>query len=206
VAKGDAEVCGMEPKQVKELLLQALEHEKGGVLVYQAALKCVQNDDLREEWQRYFSETQEHVGILEEICAKMKLDPEEQTTGRSIVRDLGTSLVEAMEKALGAGDPAAAQIVACECVVFAETKDHLDWQLLGEVAKNMKGDQRAALTEAYEEVEDQEDEHLYHTKGWCRELWLEALGLPAELPPPEEEKHVKTAIGAARAEQSRKAH
>ena len=52
----------------------------------------------------------------------------------------------------------------------------------------------------YEEVEDQEDEHLYHTKGWCRELWLESLGLKAVLPPPEERKHVKTAIGAALAE------
>lgn len=54
-----------------------------------------------------------------------------------------------------------------------------------------------------EAVEDEEDEHLYHTKGWCRELWMEALGLRAVLPPPEERKHVKTAIGAARAEQAR---
>ena len=111
-----------------------------------------------------------------------------------------------MEKALAGGDPAAAQIVAAECVVVAETKDHLDWQLIGEAAKKATGAAREALKEAWEEVEDQEDEHLYHTKGWCRELWMEALGLPAVLPPPEEKKHVKTAIGAARAEQSRKSH
>ena len=55
------------------------------------------------------------------------------------------------------------------------------------------------------EVEEQEDEHLYHTTGWCRELWIQSLGLPAVLPPPEEEKEVKTAIGAARAKQARKA-
>src|SRR5438105_6082122 len=46
-------------------------------------------------------------------------------------------------------------------------------------------------------------EHLYHSKGWLRELSLESLGLKAVLPPPEERKHVKTAIGAARAEQER---
>jgi hypothetical protein len=45
---------------------------------------------------------------------------------------------------------------------------------------------------------------LYHTTGWARELWIESLGLPAVVPPPEEEKDVKTAIGAARAKQSRK--
>jgi hypothetical protein len=58
------------------------------------------------------------------------------------------------------------------------------------------------VKDAYEEIEDQEEEHLYHTKGWCRELWIQSLGMKAVLPPPEERQHVKTAIGAARAEQS----
>jgi hypothetical protein len=58
------------------------------------------------------------------------------------------------------------------------------------------------VANACDEVEDQEDEHLYHTKGWCRELWIQSLGLNAVLPPPEEQRHVKTAVGAARAEQA----
>ena len=53
-------------------------------------------------------------------------------------------------------------------------------------------------------VEDEEDEHLYHSKGWCRELWIASLGLPAVLPPPEEEKDVKSALDAAKAEEERK--
>jgi hypothetical protein len=61
------------------------------------------------------------------------------------------------------------------------------------------------LKAAYDEVEDQEDEHLYHTKGWARELWIESLGMPAVLPPPEEVKKVETAIGAAKAEAGRDA-
>jgi hypothetical protein len=44
---------------------------------------------------------------------------------------------------------------------------------------------------------------LYHTTGWTRELWIDSLGMPAVLPPPEEEKDVKTAIGAARAKHAR---
>jgi len=66
----------------------------------------------------------------------------------------------------------------------------------------LSGPEADALTEASGEIEDQEDEHLYHSKGWCRELWLQSLGLKAILPPPEERQHVKTAIGAARAEQA----
>lgn len=105
-----------------------------------------------------------------------------------------------MKMALEGGVREAAQLVACESVVLAETKDHADWQLLGKVAEHLEGEQGEALKGAYGEIEDQEDEHLYHTKGWCRELWIQSLGLPAVLPPPEEKLKVKTAIGAARAE------
>ena len=43
-------------------------------------------------------------------------------------------------------------------------------------------------------------------KSLRKRIWhryLDALGLPAVLPPPEEEKDVKTAIGAARAKAAR---
>lgn len=109
-----------------------------------------------------------------------------------------------MKMALAAGDPPAAELVACDCVVLAETKDHANWELIGECAKALDGAAAAALQSAYEQVEDEEDEHLYHTKGWCRELWLDSLGLKAVLPPPEERKDVKTAIDAAKAKQERK--
>ena len=79
--------------------------------------------------------------------------------------------------ALAAADPAAAQLVACEMIVLAETKDHANWELIGACAKGLHGDEAAVLHEAYEEVEDEEDEHLYHTKGWCRELWLQSPAL-----------------------------
>ena len=108
-----------------------------------------------------------------------------------------------MEMAKGGGKPEAAELVACECVVFAETKDHMNWELLSKYAKSARGKEAKALKAACEEVEDEEDEHIYHSKGWCRELWIASLGLEAVLPPPEEQKDVKTAIGAARAEKSR---
>src|SRR2546423_1185927 len=97
---------------------------QGGVKVYEAALKCARNEELREEWERYSKETETHVRILQDVLTGLGLDPNEKSTGREIVREIGASLVKAMEKARAAGDPAAAQIVACECVVFAETKDH----------------------------------------------------------------------------------
>src|SRR6185436_2460976 len=194
----------MKDEEVQELLYQALETELGGVQVYTTALKCVVNKDLKKEWEEYLEQTQNHVRVVENVFSRLKLDPEAETPGRLIVRHIGASLVKAMEMALDGGKPEAAQLVAAECVVLAETKDHLNWELIGELAKKAKGEKGSALKEAHKEVEDEEDEHLYHTTGWTRELWIEALGMPAVLPPPEEEKEVKTAIGAARAKGARK--
>ncbi|MGH8201694.1 MAG: hypothetical protein ACREVO_15250 [Steroidobacteraceae bacterium] len=146
-------------RRVKELVLQSLEHERGGVKVYEAALQCATNEELKEEWQNYLQQTRRHVQALTTVCSALELDSEEQT--------------------------------------------HLDWELLGEVAKELKGEQQEALRTAYEQIEDEEDEHLYHTRGWCRELWLKSLGLKSVLPPPEERRDVKTAIDAARAQHAR---
>jgi rubrerythrin len=124
----------LDKKQLQELLLQSLEHERGGVKVYQTALESASCEDLKKEWTKYLSQTRKHVQILEGVLQKFEIDPEQETAGREI-------------------------------------------------------------------VEEEEDEHLYHSTGWARELWLDSLGLTAVLPPPEEQKDVKTAMGAARAKQ-----
>jgi rubrerythrin len=191
-------------EQVAELLYQALETEAGGIRVYETALKCVINPDLKTEWEEYLDQTRNHERIVLAMMEKLALDPDMESPGRLVVRHIGESLVQAMETALDIGPPEAAQLVACECVVEAETKDHLNWELINEIADKAKGELRETLKAAYDEVEDEEDEHLYHSTGWCRELWIESLGLPAVLPPPEEEKEVKTAIGAARAKKARR--
>ena len=200
-----AQVQSLVAAQLQELLLQSLEHEKRGVEIYQTALQCVRNDDLKEEWEKYLDQTENHVAILTEACEALGLDTSQPTPGCEIVQHVGQALVEAMKMAARGNEPAAAELVACECIVLAETKDHFDWEMIAECAKASTSDeQQEILQMATDQVEDEEDEHLYHTKGWCRELWLKSLGMKAVLPPPEEKKHVKTAAEAAKVEKSRK--
>jgi rubrerythrin len=193
----------MKNEQVHELLYEALETEMGGVQVYKTAIECALNDELKEEWTKYLEQTRNHERIIRQLLGQFKLDPDLETLGRKVVRHIGQSLVKAMELALESGNTQAAQIVAAECVVEAETKDHLNWELVAQVAENTEGEEGKILMAAHEQVETEEDEHLYHSTGWARELWIDSLGLPAVIPPPEEEKQVQTAIGAARAKQSR---
>lgn len=175
-----------------DLLYQALETELGGVEVYTTALECVQNEDLQKEWQKYLEQTTHHVEVVRALCEELGMDPERETPGRQVVRTIGKALVKAMQLALGSGDARAAEITAAECVVLAESKDHANWHLIGKLAEDASGKAAEAFQAAADEVEDEEDEHLYHGQGWARELWFEALGLPAELPPAEEEDDVKS--------------
>jgi rubrerythrin len=182
--------------QLIELLYQALESEQGGVLVYRQALQCVHNEVLEQEWESYLAQTEEHVLRLTEVLTELGLDPDAETPGRQCVRTIGTALVRTMQLALGSDSPMAAELVAAEAVVLAETKDHMNWSLLSQwVAKD--GSSLDVLVTACGEVEAEEDEHLYHSQGWARELWLKSLDLPAQLPPPEEEQEVQSELEAA---------
>jgi len=188
--------------QVHELLLQALETERGGIKIYTAAIRAAQNEDFKQELESYLDETRTHEEVLTRVFEMLGMDTEQRSPGREIVAHHGASLVKAIEMAIAAGDPAAAEIVAAECIVLAETKDHQNWELIGKIVER-GGELGKALKPAFEAVEQDEDHHLYHTQGWCRELWIQSLGMPAVLPPPEEIKQVETAIGAARAEHAR---
>src|SRR5712691_9625037 len=84
----------MKKEQLDELMYQALETEMGGVQIYTTALRCAVNSDLKEEWQEYLGQTQNHVRIVRDLFGKMDLDPEAQTPGRQVVKHIGESLVE----------------------------------------------------------------------------------------------------------------
>lgn len=99
--------------------------------------------------------------------------------------------------ALKTAAPQGAEIVAGEAVAHGELKDHQNWQLIGKVAAELRDPEQSLVQAAYDDVEDEEDEHFYRTKGWARELWAKALGIPAAIPPPEEKLGVKSPLGEA---------
>ncbi len=83
------------------------------------------------------------------------------------------------------------------------TRDSCADRFVDAAAAGGKGFALPLLAAAHEAVAKDEEHHLHHTRGWTRELWIQALGLPCVLPPPEEVRDVETAIGASRAEQAR---
>jgi hypothetical protein len=194
------------PTGLSNLLYEALETELGGVQIYTNAIRFAITPDLRSEWEGYLAETLHHVQVVRGLLKTAGLDPDAEVAPRYPVRLVGETLVQAIVKSTGGGDPAASQLVAAECVVLAETTAHANWEALSLLAQKLSGELGEALSAACNEVEAQEDRHLFHTKGWARELRAKSLGLPAELPPPEERQNVDSAIAAARAKAGRTKH
>jgi hypothetical protein len=160
----------MNSPQFFELLLQSLEHERGGVKVYTAALKCAQRPGSAREWEKYLAQTEQHVEALTQICEVFDIDPFTMTPGTQIVKAVGTSLVEAMNyRAIGLAIRGCADRGG-RMRGARGNQGPSRLGVAGEASKSLSGDERQAVQDAYEKIEDEEDEHLYHTQGWCREL------------------------------------
>jgi malonyl CoA-acyl carrier protein transacylase len=99
----------MNIKQGNELLQQMLETEIGGVQVYETALTCALNEELKEEWEKYLVQTKRHVETVKTLMDALDVAPQERP-GR-LVRHIGGTLVAAMELAKGTAPPEAAEIV-----------------------------------------------------------------------------------------------
>jgi len=182
--------------QLKDLLLQMLETELAGEQVYKTAIPVARNPDLKKEWQDYLEQTRTHYNVLLTLCEDLGLDPDARSAGRDVAKHIGKALVQSIELAASTDTAQAAELIACECVIHAETKDHANWELLGQVAAAASGQQADLLKNAYARVEQDEEQHLYHSKRWHRELALKGLGMPAVLPPPAEGRHGAQAADA----------
>jgi hypothetical protein len=186
-----------------DFLREVLEAGFAAVAVYEAALPCAPNEEVAREWQSFLSETRRHVAVTEGLLQALGVAADEPTPGRLVVRDKGIALVDAIENA-GRELRETAHVVAAECIVDAETKEQLSWQLVGALSNSLTGEPAQLLNAAYEAVRSEEDKQLFRARGWCRELWLQALGLEAVVPPPEARRDVKTAREAAEAEAVRR--
>ena len=89
----------------KNLLYEALETEMGGVKVYEMAIRCVVNEELKKEWEEYLEQTQKHEQIVRELMNTLGLDPKSETPGRQVVRHIGASLQQGASPCLGQMQP-----------------------------------------------------------------------------------------------------
>lgn len=65
--------------------------------IYETAVSCAVNDDLKGEWQKYLDEPRHHVELVQEIFAKIGPDTATETQDLKSMKD--AAAVEANRKA-----------------------------------------------------------------------------------------------------------
>ncbi|MCM2550431.1 hypothetical protein [Burkholderia glumae] len=169
-----------------QLLYQARETSLRAAAVYEAALACAARDELAEEWRAHRDAARRRAQVFGTAFDALGLDADATSHGRTAAAALGKSLLEVIAYAAQGDDRAAALRVAAECVLLIETKDQLNRTLLGIAAERITGPVAQVLKDLVEAIEADGEPRALHARGWSRELWLDALGLAAVLPPPEE--------------------
>ncbi|WP_186155723.1 hypothetical protein [Burkholderia gladioli] len=169
-----------------QLLDQAHETTLRAMAVYDAALAATTHEELAAEWRLHREAAHRRAQVLADVFDALGLDVEVSSRVRTAAAALGKSLLEVIAYAVQGGDRAAAERVATECVLLVETRDQLHRKLLAIAAERSAGPVAQVLKDAVEVLEAQVDPLALHTLGWSRELWIDALGLAAVLPPPEE--------------------
>jgi rubrerythrin len=169
----------------KQVLLDKLSEflmvEQCGWQLYRVVGSRATDKELKERYQEFGQETDRHRTILTSLIRDLGGDPDYVSPTARIAQAKSEAL---LQSALVSGplSPEEREASDLENVVLAETKDHADWELLGQLAEQLpSGKARKAIEVAVAEVGPQEDEHL----GWAQAK-LAALGLTAimaESPP-----------------------
>jgi rubrerythrin len=157
--------------ELMDKLSECLTVERGGVKLYEAALKLVRNREVKDKFREFHKQTMRHEEILTHIITKLGGKP----AGAKLAEAKANALLKTMTDNKGKS-PAEAELNAIENIVIAETKDHADWELLGHIAHRSEDSRLSQLLKpAVAEVEDQEDEHLHWTQKKLGELSLAGL-------------------------------
>ncbi|HVB05105.1 MAG TPA: hypothetical protein VNF07_02520 [Acidimicrobiales bacterium] len=142
----------MVDEQLSNLLVEALETERGEVSIYETALRCAVDVGLRSAWQDQAEVASRHAEIVEGAVAEVGVDSSVRTTTSAAVHYIEATLVHAMEMALESAPPGTAELVALECVSFAEARDRLNWERLSDAVNRIDGEAGAALKAVSAEI------------------------------------------------------
>jgi hypothetical protein len=167
----------MRNRRVSELLLQALQDEQDRARVYEAALRLGRDEGVRTRWARSLASARAREETLVLLRESLALDARAASWRRDAARRAADALVDAIETAGERGSPEAAQLVACECVLLAETREQLTSELLTLVAGRVRGEDGKLLRRARRKYEASVGPPVAVARECARDLWLAALGL-----------------------------
>lgn len=171
----------IDQRQLQRVLLQTLETERCSRELYEVAIECALDDRLRDEWHHGLRESHRRVQLVEGLLRTCRVNEATDRSGGAIARCIGDGVLAALRVAIAQTSGVETQITAADCVALTESRGRVMWEVLGDVTQGADGPEKSSLQAA---VNEARREHGGRAARWRRELWNDALGLPAVLPPP----------------------
>src|SRR5215207_1201630 len=181
--------------------------EQCGFALYKVVASRSTTPELKQKYEEFGRETAHHRVVLVPLIERLGGDPSYISPPARIAQFKAAKLLESALAVDGLSQPEI-EMNDLENVLLAETKDHADWHLLNEIAKQMANpsmmeklqdatkqalgmmpsgvsmvDVQQAIQTAVDEVEDEEDEHLSWARDRLTRMCLEmAMNGPAPSP------------------------
>jgi rubrerythrin len=146
---------GPNHSRMVEFLSQMLAVEKGGVMLYEKALRELSDEALRDQLEEFLEQTKRHVELCEEMLEQAGGSADESSPAAEAAEKKAEGLmsVEVPEELVDFNN--------IENLVLAETKDNWNWECLAELSKNIKDRElRSTISGAVREVARQERKHV----------------------------------------------
>jgi rubrerythrin len=174
----------MEKQVLLDKLSEFLMVEQGGLQLYRVAAERCTRPDLKERYQEFGKQTARHREVYVQLIQALGGDPNYVSPTARLAQVKATKLIES---AMIVDGLAPEEIMASdlENVLLAETKCHLDWELVSQLAEQATdATMQQALQQAVQEVEQQEDEHVEWARQTLSEMGLQMVQ-KGPAPPPE---------------------
>src|SRR5918997_1053906 len=197
----------MQHEVMLDKLSEFLMVEQGGLELYRVAASRCTNPDMKARYEEFGRETAHHRAVLIRLIERLGGDPSYISPPARVAQFKAAKLLESALAVDGLSQPEI-EMNDLENVLLAETKDHADWHLLSEIAKQLASpsvmeklqdatkqvlgmmpsglsmvDVQQAIQAAVDEVEDEEDEHLEWARETLTRMCLEmAMNGPAPSP------------------------
>ena len=182
----------MEQQVLLDKLSEFLMVEQGGLQLYRVAAERCTVPAIKQRYQEFGQQTARHREVYVQLIQALGGDPNYVSPCARLAQVKATKLIES---AMIVDGLAPEEIMAndLENVLLAETKCHLDWELVSQLAEQATDTKlKQALQQAVQEVEEQEDQHV----EWARQTLSQmALQMVQKGPAPSPERWMEVLSG-----------
>ena len=165
----------MEQQVLLDQLSEFLMVEQGDLELYRVAAERCTLPALKQRYQEFGQQTARHREVYVQLIQAVGGDPDYVSPTARLAQVKATKLLESAVIVDGLA-PEELMTSDLENVLLAETKCHLDWELMSQLAKQVAdATLKQALEQAVQEVEGQEDQHVEWARQTLRQLALQRV-------------------------------